>query len=168
MPKFERPTPTFQTTRLVLRPMALTDAPEVQRQFERFEVVQYLNNSVPWPYPPGAAEFFLREVQGKAVKEGSEQAWALLREGQFIGSLSFSVEGDEQRGFWLNPEFWGQGLMTEACCRVTEYIMGELGWPEFTTGNAVSNVASSRLKKSQGFEKIAVFEKDFVGGADAL
>lgn len=164
MKRFAGPTPTLTTARLVLRPMALSDAPAVQKQFERFEVVRYLNCSVPWPYPDDGAQFFLEWIQGPVVRAGREQAWAITLDGQFIGSITLTTEGDENRGFWLTPEYWGQGYMREAADRITDYALNELGGPDLVTGNAVENQASSRLKKSQGFTLEATFPKQFVGG----
>lgn len=164
LPDFLAPTPTFETERLVLRPLALEDAPAIQKQFERPEVTRYLNVSVPWPYPPDGARFFLENVLLPAVKEGRERAWAIEFQGQLIGAISISNAGEENRGFWLAPEYWGQGFMREASDRITDYILDELRWPHLVTGNAADNVASSRLKRSQGFERVSVFPKAFVGG----
>src|ERR1019366_4533325 len=53
--------------------------------------------------------------------------WAItLRDGDdtLIGLMDLRPDDGvsrEQRGFWIDPEFWGQGLMTEAAELVTEY-----------------------------------------------
>ena len=56
----------------------------------------------------------------------------------------------DQRGFWLDPEYQGQGLMTEAADRVTDYAFRELGWPYLWLRNAQENHASRRIKEKQG------------------
>jgi RimJ/RimL family protein N-acetyltransferase len=145
--------------------MSVDDAPAVQEQFERFEVVRYLNKSVPWPYPQDGARFYLENVLGPAVESGKEQAWAIVLQGKLIGSIGLTAEGDENRGFWLAPEHWGHGYMAEASDRITDYALRDLGWSHLTTGNAVPNLASSRIKQSQGFQLIATLTKEFVGGA---
>ena len=167
---FQPPAPSFQTDRLLLRPLQLEDAPAIQAQFERWEVVRYLNASVPWPYPPDGARYYLEEVLFPATRAGEEQGWGLcLLESpeQLVGAITLAIGGDENRGFWLAPELWGQGLMTEACNRLTHYVFVDLGWTELVTGNAADNEASSRLKVQQGFERMATFEKAFVGGTMA-
>jgi len=40
-------TPELKTGRLLLRPLQLADAEQVQRIFPRWEIVQYLNASIP-------------------------------------------------------------------------------------------------------------------------
>ncbi len=164
LPDFSEPAPTFETERLVLRALAPQDAPTIQKQFERPEVTQYLNASVPSPYPEDGAQTFLRNVLLPAVKAGRERAWAIELGGQMIGAINISNQGEENRGFWLAPEYWGHGFMREASDRITAYVLTELGWPYLVTGNAAANVASSRMKRAQGFERISVFPKAFVGG----
>lgn len=44
-----------ETPRLLLRPLDLFDADELQRAFPRREIVQYLSPGGPWPYPAGGA-----------------------------------------------------------------------------------------------------------------
>src|SRR5262245_56833363 len=44
-------TPILETARLILRPPRMDDAPAVQKRFGRWEIVQHLLNTVPWPYP---------------------------------------------------------------------------------------------------------------------
>jgi hypothetical protein len=47
--------PVLETNRLLLRPLELSDAEQVQCLFPQWEIVQYLNAVVPWPYPPDGA-----------------------------------------------------------------------------------------------------------------
>lgn len=164
--RFDRPTPPLKTARLELRPACLEDAPAIQRQFANFEVVRYLNKTVPWPYPADGASYFLEKVLLPSVEAGREQAWSIYLQQELIGFIHLVASGDENRGFWLAADHWGKGLMAEASLRVTEYAMDELGWNRICSGNAVSNVASGRIKQSQGFVKVAVFPKEFVGGTE--
>ncbi len=53
--------PPLETERLLLKPIELADAPAIQRLFPRWEIVQYLDTWVPWPYPPDGAERYLRD-----------------------------------------------------------------------------------------------------------
>ena len=54
------------------------------------------------------------------------------------------------RGLWLDPDFQGRGLMTEAADRVTRYAFQDLDWPHLWVGNAERNRASARVKEKQG------------------
>lgn len=55
------PIPTFQTRRLILTPLELTDAPAIQQLFPHWEVVRYLDSRVPWPYPDDGALAYVRD-----------------------------------------------------------------------------------------------------------
>jgi hypothetical protein len=57
-------TPILQTQRLTLRPLALSDAPAIQRHFNNWNIIKHLAAVVPWPYPDNGAETFIaREWQ---------------------------------------------------------------------------------------------------------
>ena len=61
-------TPTLETPRLWLRPVALDDAPQIQAIFPQWEVVQFLASVIPWPYPPDGAATFIQHVLLPAVE----------------------------------------------------------------------------------------------------
>ena len=70
-------TPVLETPRLILRPLELADADEAQRLFPHWEIVRYLANQVPWPYPPDAAHVFYRDVVLPAMASGNAWHWTL-------------------------------------------------------------------------------------------
>ena len=70
-------TPELQTPRLRLRPLELADAEQVQLLFPHWEVVRYLVNLVPWPYPPDGAFTHYRDVLLPAIARGEEWHWTL-------------------------------------------------------------------------------------------
>jgi RimJ/RimL family protein N-acetyltransferase len=149
------PTPVLRTPRLTLRPIRAADAPAVQRRFPQWEVVRYLRPHVPWPFPPDGAAVNLVETQA-AVARGEKCCWAITLaedEAELIGRIDLRADDGvsrDQRGFWLDPEFWGRGLMTEAAERVTEYAFLDLGWPHLWLNNAEENLGSHRVKEKQG------------------
>ena len=55
-------TPTLQTERLLLTPLQLADAPAMQQLFPQWEIVRFLNNRVPWPYPEDGALRYIQDV----------------------------------------------------------------------------------------------------------
>lgn len=162
------PTPILESGRLVLRPLRLADAPEIQRRFAQWEVVRWLAAVVPWPYPEdGAAQHAARCVDDMA--RGAKHHWAITLRGEdtLIGCIDLwpdDGESRDMRGFWLDPDFEGRGLMTEAAERVTEYAFLTLAWPFLWLSNAQANAASGRIKEKQGAELVEVAHGDFVAG----
>jgi len=167
------PTPVLHSARLILRPVRLDDGPAMQRRFPQWEVVRYLSTRTPWPYPAdGGVVHAQRCVDRIAARECF--LWAITLKGgddELIGLMDVRPDDGvsrEMRGFWLDPEFWGQGLMTEAAELVTEYVFVELGWPHLWLDNAASNLGSHRIKEKQGARIVERIENAaWVSGPDA-
>jgi len=126
------PTPVLETDRLVLRPLRQDDVPAIQRRFPQWEIVRYLAAHIPWPYPPDDAAIHVARCLDQMVR-GEKSFWVIILKGgpdELIGRIDLWPDDGvsrDQRGFWLDPEFHGQGLMTEAAERVTEYAFVDLG-----------------------------------------
>jgi len=163
------PTPVLHTPRLVLRPVRSKDAPEIQRRFPRWDVVKWLNTDVPWPYPPDGAATYVARCR-EEMANGEKSHWAIVpRKGpaDLIGLIHLWPDdgtGRDQRGFWLDPDFQGKGLMTEAANRVTDYAFRELGWPCLWLTNAQENHASRRIKEKQGARLVELLLSRCVSG----
>lgn len=159
--------PALETPRLLLRPLALEDAAQVEELFPRWEIVQYLNAIVPWPFPQGAALAHIRDVALPSVERGEAWHWTLrLRSApdRLIGRIHLSREEGNNRGFWIVPEFHGQGLMTEAVAAVNDYWFDVLGFPILRAPKAAANVASRRISEKTGMRLVGTTEKDYVCG----
>ena len=84
-------TPALETSSLLLRPLELADAAQVQILFPHWEIVRYLANKVPWPYPPDGAYTFYRDVALPAIRRGEEWHWSLrlkAQSAQVIGTIN--------------------------------------------------------------------------------
>ena len=157
----------LQTARLLLKPLALGDAPQIQALFPRWEIVQFLNASVPWPYPENGAEHFIREVALPEAARSESWNWTLrLRTApeRIIGMITLTLKPDGNRGFWLDPEWQGRGLMTEACDAVTGYWFEVLRQPVLRSPKAIANQASRRISQRQGMRVVWSGDKDYVAG----
>jgi [ribosomal protein S5]-alanine N-acetyltransferase len=160
-------TPQLETSRLILRPLELADAEQVQALFPQWEVVRYLNARVPWPYPPDGAHTFYRDVALPAVERGEAWHWTLrlkIAPGRIIGSIGLMSGDDKNRGFWIAPEWQRQGLMSEACDTVTDFWFFELKFPVLRVSKAIANTGSRRISEKQGMRIIATGERDHVSG----
>ena len=153
------PTPVLETARLILRPLEERDIPAVQRIFPQWEVVRFLNAEIPWPYPDDGAATNMAQCLEKRAK-GLQFYWAITLkggDGELVGRIDLWPDDgvrNDMRGFWLDPDLHGQGLMTEAADAVTRYAFEVLDWPYLLLTNAVQNTASRRVKEKQGAELI--------------
>lgn len=159
--------PTGTTARLILCPLQLADAAQIQALFPHWEVVRFLLNRVPWPYPPDGALIYCRDIALPQAERG--EAWHFTlrlrtEPAQLIGAISL-VKGDEDnRGFWLGLPWHGQGLMSEACAWTNDYWFETLGFPVLRVAKAAANIASRRISEKQGMRLVGTTEKDFVSG----
>ena len=163
------PTPVLQTPRLVLRPVRSKDAPVIQRRFPHWEVVRWLDAKIPWPYPADGAATYVAACLDDMAR-GEKAHWAIIPKSgpaDLIGVIDLWPDDGvsrDQRGFWLDPEFQGKGLMTEAAERVTRYAFCELGWPHLWLSNAQDNHPSRRIKERQGARLVDLMIGEHVGG----
>ena len=161
--------PMIETERLLLTPLELTDAPAIQRQFPRWEIVKFMAAHIPWPYPEDGAVTFVRDLALPAMREGTEWHWSIRprrRPAELIGVISLMDKSDDNRGFWLSPEWQGQGLMTEASAAVTDFWFDVLGRDVLRAPKAIQNSASRRLSVRAGMRVVWTGERDYVCGRE--
>jgi [ribosomal protein S5]-alanine N-acetyltransferase len=159
--------PTIATPRLILRPLDLSDAEAVQDVFPQWEIVRYLANKVPWPYPADGALAFIRDIALPSIQQGTGWHWSIRPKAapeQLIGVISLRDEPGDNRGFWLDPAWQGQGLMAEACAAVTDYWFETLERPVLRAPKATANVRSRRISERSGMRLIETDERDYVSG----
>lgn len=159
--------PELETVRLLLKPLTIEDAAQIQELFPRWEIVKYLNAVVPWPYPPDGAEHFLREIALPEMARGESWHWTIRVKTalpQLIGMISLTTKPAGNRGFWLDPRWQGKGLMTEACDTVTDYWFEVLRQPLLSVPKAIANEASRRISVKQGMRIVSREERDYVCG----
>jgi ribosomal-protein-alanine N-acetyltransferase len=156
-----------QTSRLLLRPLALEDAPQIQEIFPHWEVVRYLRNTVPWPYPPDGARRYVEDIALPAIARGDEWHWTLRLKSdpdRIIGYIAITSTEGHNRGFWLGLPWHGQGLMSEAAVWTTDFWFDVLGFPVLRVPKAAANLASRRISEKHGMRLVATVEQDYVAG----
>jgi RimJ/RimL family protein N-acetyltransferase len=155
------------TERLILRPLEMADAAQIQELFPHWEIVRYLQNRVPWPYPPDGALYYCRDIALPQMERG--EAWhrtIRLRSDpdKIIGNISLVKGEEDNRGFWMGGPWQGQGLMSEACEWANYFWFEELGFAVMRVAKAAANTASRRISEKQGMHMIGLIEKDYVSG----
>jgi ribosomal-protein-alanine N-acetyltransferase len=156
----------LQTGRLILRPLQLEDAEQVQQLFPQWEIVKHLNNRIPWPFPADGVINHYRTSALPAIERGEEWHWTLRLKTSpetIIGAIGL-MQGNNNRGFWLVPEMHRKGLMTEAVIAVNDYWFDVLKFPVLRAPKAIANTASRRLSEKTGMRVIETKESDYVSG----
>lgn len=160
-------TPTLTTERLLLKPLEKTDAEQIQALYPRWEIVRYMVASVPWPYPPNGAEYYVNHVALPDVEKEIAWFWTIRRHEnpeELIGLICLYDEEDNNRGFWLAPEWQGKGLMREASIAATDYWFNTLNRPLLRAPKAAINDRSQRISVSSGMRLVKTEKKAYVCG----
>jgi [ribosomal protein S5]-alanine N-acetyltransferase len=155
------------TARLILRPLEIADAGQIQELFPHWEIVKFLLNQVPWPYPEGGALQFIRDVAIPRGERNEAWHWTLrlrTQPDQIVGVINLMKGDGPNRGFWLAPPWQGQGLMSEAAAWVNDYWFDTLGFPVLRVAKAIANTASRRISEKQGMRLVGVEDRDYVSG----
>jgi Acetyltransferases, including N-acetylases of ribosomal proteins len=155
------------TDRLLLCPLELADADQIQELFPRWEIVRYLKNVVPWPYPPDGARHFCEEIALPQAARGESWHWTLRLKsvpGQLIGNINLRISEKDNRGFWLGLDWQGLGLMSEACIWASDHWFDTLGQQVLRVSKAAENTASRRISEKHGMRLIGTEMKDYVSG----
>src|SRR5262245_21627044 len=145
--------PTLETPRLLLRPFALADAPEVQRLAGDREIAA-TTLLVPHPYEDGLAEKWIA-THAADFESGKLANFAIcLRiSGGLVGSIGLVLHPADERaelGYWVGKEYWGHGYCTEVAAAVLEYGFMVRGLNRIEACHFGSNPASGRVMQKLG------------------
>jgi ribosomal-protein-alanine N-acetyltransferase len=145
------PLPTFQTPRLTLRPWTLGDIDELHALWTRPEVRRYLwDDEV---ISRERAEQTVHELIAAAEREGIG-GWTVIagaeRTSAGFVALIRREAGDPELMYGLAPEWWGQGLATEAAAAALAYAFEPLGFARVTAATDVPNAPSVRVLERLG------------------
>lgn len=101
------------------------------------------------------------------MDKGIAWIWTIrLREApdDLIGLICLYDVEDNNRGFWLAPEYQGQGFMREASNVATDYWFNTLNKTVLRAPKASLNVRSKRISDSSGMRLIKTEKKEYVSG----
>lgn len=159
--------PTLTTERLCLKPLVAEDAMQIQQLYPRWEIVRYMVASVPWPYPDDGAESYVNHVALPDMAKGIAWFWTIRRHeapDDLMGLICLYDVEDNNRGFWLAPEYQQQGYMCEASIAVTDFWFNTLNKEVLRAPKAADNRRSQRISASSGMRLISTGKKAYVSG----
>lgn len=144
---------TIRTTRLLLRPFTLDDAPEVQRLAGDRDVA-CTTASIPHPYLDGMAEAWI-ESHKAAREEGQALVMAIinLSNGLLMGAVGLTISKDNnsaELGYWVGKPYWNKSYCTEAALAMAKHAFQILLLNRLHACHMASNPASGRVLQKIG------------------
>lgn len=141
----------IQTKRLALRAFTAADAPRVFEIQSHWDVTRML--AIP-PYPPVLDDIaaWLKEHAAE-WRAGTAYRFAMVIDGKVIGCADVDEirSGSGELGYWIDPDYWGQHLGSEAAAAVHAFAIQTLGLRRLSAGHAADNPASGRILVRLGF-----------------
>ena len=144
---------SIRTARLLLRPLKLSDAQDIQRLAGDRDVASTTRN-IPHPYEDGMAEKWIRSCQEKADDGGLiDFAITLRSDGSFLGVIGLHPDTGERKaelGYWVGKPFWNQGYATEAVKAVIHHGLTDLKLDRVYAAHFTRNPSSGRVMQKAG------------------
>ena len=147
----------LETKRLRVRPIESFDQWDIQRAASAREIADTMI-SLPHPYPAGEADRYLARQQAER-EQGHSVAFVIEHriESDFRGLVELrDIDREHSQGelsFWLTPETWGQGYMSEVVEAVVGYGFEVLNLNRLYAYHMLRNPASGRVLKKNGFKQ---------------
>lgn len=145
--------PTIKTERLLLRRFTGTDAPEVSRLCDNYNLYKSTLN-LPHPYPlESALEWIATHEDSFAAEQMYEFAITDKENGRLYGAVGLShqqVHRHGEIGYWIGEEYWGQGYATEAAKAVLYFAFREKDIHKVYARFFASNPASGKVMEKIG------------------
>lgn len=148
---------------ITLRTFIGSDSEAVLDLVKRNE--EHLQEFMRWmtpDYSRSSAEAFVEKAIASA-ESGDGLGLAIIRNGQFIGSIGFVLidwcARKTEIGYWLDKAQEGKGIVSAACKLLIEYAFEELGLNRIEIRCAADNLRSAAIPERLGFRREGVLRQ---------
>ncbi len=158
------PFPELQTARFVLRQLRETDAPALLVQRSDARIIRYLDRE---PDTSLGQTIALIKKINRSAADNLGVTWGIVRpdEGVLLGTVGlWRIIAEHHRaeiGYGLHPDYWQQGIMSEALAAVLDFGFRKLGLHSIEANINPNNAASRRLLEKHGFVQEAHFRQNY-------
>lgn len=155
----------FETERLILRRLEMSDAPRVQ-QFAGAVEIAANTLTMPHPYEDGVAQIFIENVSERWDK-GSDFVFciALKSDNLLMGVIGVHPDMGNHRaeiGYWLGVPFWNKGYVTEAARRIVQFGFEDLHLNRIHAAYFARNPASARIMQKVGMTYEGLMRQHYI------
>ncbi len=157
----------LETPRLLLEPWSDDRLDDLIRLSSDARVMRFIGSGDPWERV--RAEHMHRDVLNHwATHDFGWRAASLRDNGELVGFIGLNWCGPEaveitepsvEIGWWIEPDFWGQGCATEAAEVVRDEAFDRVGLDRIIGRHQAANPASGRIMQKLGM----TFEREATG-----
>lgn len=144
----------FQTERLTLRTLSLSDAPLFSKYASNWNISR-MTGTIPFPFPVLSAEIKIQMMLSQK-RRGLACPYAITLDGQDImGVMDLfrrSNTADFELGYWVASPYWGRGYASEAAKAIMDEAESTLKVSRFIAGVFADNPASMKVLSKLGFK----------------
>lgn len=145
-----------------IRKWQKTDAPELAKALFNKKVQDNLRDGLPYPYTEENALEYIESIQ--KADENDVFVFAVVADGKVVGNVGVERQKNVHRltaelGYYLDEEYWGKGIMTEAVKELCAYVFDVSDIVRIFAVTYADNVASCRVLEKAGFLLEGVLKK---------
>lgn len=159
------------TERFLLRPLRATDAAELHRLVNDWEVAKTLAR-VPFPYSRDLAdEWVASTIERIAQGEAYHLAIARREDDVLVGCVGLTLDAaarSAELGYWVGRRHWGQGIAPEAAGRLARWALANLNIDRLTASALTDNARSAAVLTRIGFRETGEGAQDFLSRGGAM
>lgn len=161
----------LETERFLLRPLRTTDAAELHRLVNDWEVAKTLAR-VPFPYPRDLADDWIAStVERIAEGEAYHLAIARREDDVLVGCVGLTRDREgrsAELGYWVGRRHWGQGIAPEVAGRLARWALANLDLDRIVASALLDNARSAAVLKRIGFRETGTGAQDFLSRGKAM
>jgi len=160
------------TQRLTLRPLRPSDAEELHRLINDWEISRTLAE-VPFPYPRELADQWIASTAKQLADGAAYHLGVTEQEGArevIVGGVGLRIDRERRAGklgYWVGRRYWGRGIGGEAARRMAHWALANLDLDQLEATVAEGNLASIAILQRIGFRQISAGRESLLvrGGA---
>ena len=154
-----------ETPSFTLRKWELSDAEELAESINKVDR-KYLTDGIPNPYTKADGEYFIKNMAQKQEADGEGIFYAIEVDKKVVGNISVEKSSGLRSvvgviGYYLIPEFYGRGIMTEAVKMICAEAFEKLDISRIEGTIFEPNIGSRRVLEKAGFELEGVLKDAF-------
>jgi RimJ/RimL family protein N-acetyltransferase len=146
--------PFIHSKNFILRPFRKGDEASLLKNINNRKIAKN-TLAILYPYKLKYARSWInRNLKLNRKKNKEKINFAIDVNGEVIGGIGFkNIKGHRAEiGYWLGEKYWGQGIMTAALKKITEYGFNKLKLRRLEIGIFPFNKASIRVAEKAGYK----------------